>query len=70
MLLVLTGAGNSAANAHLSKGSFIDVTNGNVEKAPPQAQAQHQWALSSGGATQLERQGVYIQGINVFWVPR
>lgn len=50
-------------------GDLIDIT-GTVEKAPPQAQAQQKWALNGSDATQLERQGGYILGTLVFYVPR
>ncbi|HEV2135094.1 MAG TPA: hypothetical protein VGR47_12720 [Terracidiphilus sp.] len=53
----------------IEKGNLIDIT-GTVEKAPPQAQAQNEWALSSDGAARLEREGGYIQGTLVFYVPR
>lgn len=51
------------------QGDLIDIT-GTIEKAPPQAQAQRQWALSGSDAAQLERQGGYIEGTLVFYVPR
>lgn len=67
MLLVLTGSGNTAANAHIGQGSLINIT-GTVEKAPPQQQAQQQWALSDDGAKRLEQQGAYIQAGQVHTV--
>lgn len=67
MLVVLTGNGNMAANAHISQGSLINVT-GTVEKAPPQAQAKSQWKLSDDDASQLERQGAYVQATQVHTV--
>lgn len=67
MLVVLTGNGNTAANAHISQSSLINVT-GTVQKAPPQAQAKNQWKLSEDDANQLERQGAYIQATQVHTV--
>lgn len=64
MLLVLSGNGNTAANAHVDQGNRINVT-GTVQKAPPQAQAKQQWSLSSDDAANLERQGAYIQAAQV-----
>lgn len=66
-LLVLSHP-NPGKNGVIDKGTLVDIT-GTVQKAPPQAQAQKQWALNSGDAAQLERQGGYIQGTDVFWVP-
>lgn len=67
MLVVLTGNGNSAANAQIGQGDLIDVT-GTIQKAPPQAQAQSEWKLSDGDAAKLERQGAYIQATQVHTV--
>lgn len=67
MLVVLAGKGNTAANAHIGSGTLVDVT-GIMQKAPPQAQAQHQWQLSDDDAAQLERQGAYIQASQVHTV--
>jgi hypothetical protein len=67
MLVVLTGNGNSAANANIGQGDLVDVT-GTVQKAPPQAQAKQEWSLSSGDAAKLERQGAYIQATQVHTV--
>jgi hypothetical protein len=53
----------------IEEGNLVDIT-GTVEKAPPQAQAQQQWGLSSSDAAQLEHQGGYINGTLVFYVPR
>jgi hypothetical protein len=53
----------------IQTGNLVDIT-GTVEKAPPQAQAQREWSLSSNGAAQLEREGGYIQGTLVFYVPQ
>lgn len=53
----------------IQTGNLIDIT-GTMEKAPPQAQAQNEWALSSNGAARLEREGGYIQGTLVFYVPQ
>jgi hypothetical protein len=53
----------------INPGNLVDIT-GTMEKAPPQAQAQQQWALNSSDAAQLESQGGYIQGTLVFYVPR
>jgi len=64
MLVVLAGSGNATANAHIGQGTLLDVT-GITQKAPPQAQAQEQWQLSDVDAAQLERQGVYIQAMQV-----
>jgi hypothetical protein len=64
MLLILSGNGNSAANAHIDKGSLISVT-GTVQKAPPRSQAKSQWSLSGGGADRLEQQGAYIEATQV-----
>lgn len=67
MLVVLTGNGNSAANAQIGQGNRIDVT-GTVQKAPSQAEAKQQWSLSDDDAAQLEREGAYIQAIQVHTV--
>lgn len=68
MLVVLTGNGNTTANAQqIGQGTRVDIT-GTVQKAPPQAQAQQQWQLSGDDATQLERQGAYIQATQVHTV--
>lgn len=67
MLLVLTGNGNTAANAHIGQGSLIDIT-GTVQKPPPQQQAQQQWSLNDDGAKRLEQQGAYIQANQVHTV--
>lgn len=67
MLLVLAGNGNSAANAHIDKGSLINVT-GIVQKSPPRAQAKNQWQLSSGGVDRLDSQGAYIEATQVHTV--
>lgn len=67
MLVVLTGNGNTAANAQISQGTRVNVT-GTMQKAPPQAQAQQQWQLSGDDAAQLERQGAYIQATQVHTV--
>ncbi|HEV2135095.1 MAG TPA: hypothetical protein VGR47_12725 [Terracidiphilus sp.] len=64
MLLILSGNGNSSANAHIDKGSLVSVT-GTVQKAPPRAQAKSQWSLSGDGADRLEQQGAYIQATQV-----
>jgi len=64
MLVVLTGNGNTTANAQIGQGTRVDIT-GTVQKAPPQAQAQQQWQLSGDDAAQLERQGAYIQATQV-----
>lgn len=76
MPTLLVVKNNSSANGPVKKnattietGNLIDIT-GTMEKAPPQAQAQQQWALDSSDAAQLERQGGYIQGTLVFYVPR
>lgn len=67
MLVVLTGNGNTAANAQIGQGTLVDVT-GSMRKAPPQVQAQQQWQLSGNDAAQLERQGAYIQATQVHTV--
>lgn len=64
MLLILSGNGNSAANAHIDQGSLVTVT-GTVQKAPPRSQAKSQWSLSGGGADRLEQQGAYIEATQV-----
>lgn len=53
----------------IEPGNMIDIT-GTMQKAPPQAQAQKQWALSNSDAAQLEKEGGYVQGSIVFYVPR
>jgi hypothetical protein len=67
MLVVLTGSGNTLANARIGQGTLVDVT-GITQKAPPQAQAQEQWQLSGNDAAQLERQGAYVQATQVHTV--
>jgi hypothetical protein len=64
ILVVLTGAGNSAANANISQGNNVDIT-GTVQKAPPKNQAQHNWQLSGDDANRLEQEGAYIQATQV-----
>ena len=64
ILLVLTGPGNSAANAGIRRGNLVDVR-GTVQKAPAQAQAKQEWSLSDNGAKRLENQGVYVQASQV-----
>ena len=54
MLLVLQGA------ADFGHGTLIDA-DGRVLQAPPAAQAQQQWHISSADARHMEDQGVYIQ---------
>lgn len=67
MLVVLTGKGNTAANAQIGPGTLVDVT-GTMRKVPPQAQARQEWKLSGDDAAQLERQGAYIQATQVHTV--
>lgn len=63
MLLVFSN-GDNAANAKIRKGDKVEVT-GTVEKAPLEAEAQHNWMLSANGAKRLEQQGAYIEAIQV-----
>ncbi|HEX8710690.1 MAG TPA: hypothetical protein VF730_02370 [Terracidiphilus sp.] len=56
-------------NLTIEKGNLIDIT-GTVEKAPPQAQAQQQWKLSSSDAARLAREGGYIDATLAYYVPR
>lgn len=65
------GKGSIAARGGtaIEAGTLIDIT-GTVQKAPPQAQAQQEWSLSSNDAAQLERQGGYIEATIAFYVPR
>lgn len=56
MLVVLPKAGE-AADIH---NGWFNVA-GQVEKAPPAAQAQQQWGLSQQDAQRLESEGAYIQ---------
>ncbi len=64
MLVVLTGADNSAANAKVGQGDWISAY-GSVEKAPPAAQAKQQWSLDDNGTKRLEQQGAYLQATQV-----
>lgn len=64
MLVVLTGAGNSAANANVSESNRVNIT-GTVEKAPSKDQAQHDWQLSDDDANRLEQEGAYVQAAQV-----
>lgn len=64
MLVVLTGAGNTTANASVSEGDRVDIT-GTVEKAPPKGEAQHNLQLSDDDASRLEQEGAYIQATQV-----
>lgn len=64
MLVVLSGANNSTANANISQGNNVDIT-GTVQKAPPKNQAKHNWQLSDDDANRLEQQGAYIQATQV-----
>jgi len=64
MLAILSGTGNSAANANIGKGNMVNVT-GTVEKAPLAAQARSEWHLSSGEANRLEQEGAYIRASQV-----
>jgi len=58
MLLVVPAGGNALAFVH---GEWLNVS-GQIQKAPPEAQAQQQWGLSPADAQSLEKQGAYIQG--------
>lgn len=64
MLVELSGAGNTTANAHIAGRDYVNVT-GTVRKAPPQAQARHSWKLGSRAAKRLAREGAYIQGTQI-----
>lgn len=64
MLVVLTGANNTVANANIAQGDPINVT-GTVRKAPDTATARQQWSLTDDDANLLERQGAYIQATAV-----
>jgi len=61
--------GVARPSTNIDAGTLIDIT-GTVEKSPPPAQAQNEWKLSSEEATQLARQGGYIQAAIAFYVPR
>ncbi len=63
-LVVLAHTGNSAASTILGHGHLVDVT-GTVVKAPSEAQAKHDWRLSSQAATQLEQEGAYVRATQV-----
>ena len=70
MLVVLQPKAAKAFNGTtIVAGGLADVT-GTVAKAPPREQAQSQWSLSGGDAARLEKQGVYIQAAQAYWVPR
>lgn len=69
MLVVLTGNGNSAANANIRQGDRVNVT-GTVEKAPSAANAKTKWGLNDSGAKQLEQQGAFVQANEVERVQR
>jgi hypothetical protein len=60
MLLVLP----SSASINAKVGDRITAA-GTVEKAPPAAQAQHQWSIGGDDVQQLEREGAYVQATNV-----
>lgn len=64
MLAVLTGKGNSLANAKVGKGDRVDVI-GQVEKAPPASAAQENWKLDKDQTDQLEQQGAYVAATQV-----
>jgi len=70
MLVVLQPKAAKAFNGTtIVAGGLADVT-GTVAKAPPRDQAQRQWSLSGGDAARLEKQGVYIEAAQAYWVPR
>lgn len=64
MLVVLQGAGNTAANAHLAQGDLVSVT-GTVDRAPSRGQAKQNWKLSGTGQKRLEQQGAYVAASQV-----
>jgi hypothetical protein len=69
-LLVVKKSGTAGKNGTtIQKGNLIDIT-GTMQKAPPQAQAQQQWHLSSSGAARLEQEGGYIDASLAYYVPR
>ena len=69
MLVVLTGAGNTAANANIGQGNRIDVT-GTVEKAPTAGNVNKSWGLDNNGVKRLEQEGAYVQATQVQKVGR
>lgn len=68
-LVVIEKNGTADKNGAIQKGNLIDIT-GTVAKAPPQAQAQQRWNLSSNGSARLERQGGYVDASLAYYVPR
>lgn len=59
MLVVVKTTRNSGKPA-IRSGERISIS-GIVEKAPPAAEAQHNWGLSNQGAQRLEQQQAYLQ---------
>lgn len=69
MLVVVTGNANSGDMKQLATGTLADVA-GTIAKAPPPAQVQNQWALSSGGLARLEKEGAYIRASQMIWAAK
>lgn len=61
MLVVLPAGDRTKANV----GDRLDVT-GTVEKAPTSSRAQHEWGIGGDDATQLEKDGAYIQATQLY----
>ena len=66
MLLVVPAGLNALAFAH---GAWLNVA-GQVDKAPPAAQARQLWGLNPADAQALAKQGAYIEGTSVLRAPQ
>jgi hypothetical protein len=64
MLVVLQGAGNSAAHAPIAQGDRVNVT-GRIDQAPAAARAKRNWKLSGNGQNRLEQEGAYVAASQV-----
>lgn len=61
MLAVLPPNTNGNGNhVNVTQGELVNAK-GTVKKAPPEAQAKREWALSDHDASNLEQQGAYVQ---------
>jgi len=56
-MLVVLPNGKSIDDA--GHGDFVNIV-GTVQKAPPPAQAKHEWGLNDEGAQTMTEQGVYV----------
>lgn len=66
MLLIVPTGGNASA---FVANEWLNVS-GQIEKAPPLAQAQQLWGLSAADAQAVEKQGVYILATQAIRAPQ